>query len=388
MKTKIRLIFLIGSLSSGGKERRLIELLRYLKKQERYEILVVLAFDTIKYTDFFELDIPYKIIHKKKDYKDPSLFFKINKICREFNPDIIHTWSNMLTFYVLPVAKYYKIPLVNSQITSAKKGDSLFSIPHIAARFNLKYSDIVTSNSLAGLSSYNYYQNGKYRVVYNGINMQRFQNLPLRSIIKKRFGLYTKYALVMAASFSDNKDYGRYISICNIIERKRNDITFYAVGDGNNLSLMKDRAKTENIRNIRFTGYINNIEELISICDIGILMTNSSIHGEGISNSLLEYMALGKPVIANDAGGTKEIVTNNWNGYLFRNETNEEIADKIIELIDNKAKREAFGKNSKVIIDRYFTIDIMGTSFEKLYHDLAPDKFNKNIMNYATSSST
>ena len=57
---------------------------------------------------------------------------------------------------------------------------------------------------------------------------------------------------------------------------------------------------------IIFLGKIANVENIINIFDIGILITNSKVHGEGVSNSIIEYMALGKPVIATRGGGTDQ----------------------------------------------------------------------------------
>jgi glycosyltransferase involved in cell wall biosynthesis len=84
----------------------------------------------------------------------------------------------------------------------------------------------------------------------------------------------------------------------------------------------------------------------------------------------MEYMALGKPVIANDAGGMKELVRHNENGYLITKETDEEIAALIIELIDNQEKCVSFGNTGKKIIEESFSLDRMGKAFERVYKEV------------------
>jgi glycosyltransferase involved in cell wall biosynthesis len=91
------------------------------------------------------------------------------------------------------------------------------------------------------------------------------------------------------------------------------------------------------------------------------------VHGEGISNSIIEYMTLGKPVVANDAGGTKEIVHHNVNGYLIRHETETEMIRLITGLIDDPEKCTAFGKAGRQIIEVSFLLDNMGEAFEQTY---------------------
>ena len=112
-----------------------------------------------------------------------------------------------------------------------------------------------------------------------------------------------------------------------------------------------------------------HVESLINAADIGVLFSNKKVHGEGISNALIEYMALGKPVIANDAGGTKEIIENEINGYLLNDESEEEIANLINNLLNDPRKMEIMGKNSKERIYKDFTLERMGTAFEKIYQE-------------------
>jgi glycosyltransferase involved in cell wall biosynthesis len=370
MKPAKRILFIIGNLGAGGKERRLIELLTYLKKQGGYEILLILAFDKIEYSHFYTLGIQYRVINNKPGRKYPTFVSKLIKICRAFKPHIIHTWSALETFYMLPAAKLYKIPIINSQITNAPESRNRYSLRGLITPINVKLSDIVTSNSFAGLASYRLPQNGKYRVIYNGINMERFSNLSSVEVLRKHFRLNTEYAVLMVADFSDTKDYEKYLNICKQVEQMRNDITFFAVGDGDYMSKMKEKALIENLKNIRFTGRIQNVEELVSICDIGILF---STNGEGISNSILEYMASGKPVIATNAGGTKEILKHKESGYLITNESDKEIADIIIKLLNDPDLRKTWGQNGKTTILRSFTMEKMGAKFVNLYAELFPD---------------
>ena len=67
---KIRILFFIGKLGAGGKERRLIELLTYLKEKGGYELMLVLTKDIIHYPYFYKLDIPCKIIEKNRTRND------------------------------------------------------------------------------------------------------------------------------------------------------------------------------------------------------------------------------------------------------------------------------------------------------------------------------
>jgi len=346
--------------------------LKYLKENTSFEMLVVLRQEKIDYPAFYDLRIPYKLLTKNYKPKDLTLHWKFYKICQDFKPDLIHSWGKMPAFVSLLTVILKGIPLVNSQITSAPPHIETLSFNNLTNKINFKLSDVILSNSEAGLHVYNP-PFSKSKVIYNGINLSRFEGLPPADQIRKKNDIKTKYLVVMVASFSENKDYRKFLNVCQQVSKKREDITFVAAGDGKYLKTIRAEADEMNVKNIRFTGRITNVEELIHASDIGMLLTNKTVHGEGISNAIMEYMALGKPVIANDAGGTKEIVEHNKNGYLITGESVQDIAEMIIRLIEDNELRKQFGETGKTIIHEKFSLEKMGRSFEELYDEVLMD---------------
>lgn len=366
----MRILFFIESLHSGGKERRLVELLTYLKVKPGYELMVVLTKQEIHYKKLLELEIPYVVLEKKRLKKDPQLFVKFYKICKKYRPDIIHTWGAFVSFLSLPAILFQGIPLVNGQITSAFPKIPKCSKLYVMSKMSFRFSKAILANSLAGLKSYNI-DNKKGKVIYNGINLHRFQNLADAETVKLKYGIKTLFSIIMVASFSDMKDHDKFIDLAKEIANLSKDVTFIAVGDGIHLQRIKKRVLDEQITNVTFTGQVDDVESLVSLADIGVLF---SPHGEGISNSIMEYMALGKPVIANDCGGTKEIVNHGINGYLLTDESPAMIAGLIIDLLSDGEKRTRMGDEGRRIIDESFTIDRMGKEFEKVYREVMANK--------------
>ncbi len=359
----MKVLMSIERLGFGGKERLFVELVKYLAEETSIELYVVFSNSKIEYTEFYDFNennVKYDIIEDGKKNKLKA-FLKFFKICKSFKPDIIHTWGNKSTFYALPAKILLNIPLVNYQITAAPPHINWFSLYGVMAKLNFKFSDIIVANSYAGLISFNI--NKKSNVIYNGMNLKRFLNLIDKQTIKEKYEVSTEYAIIKVASFTKMKDYSRFINIAKKMKTIRDDISFIAVGDGPNLDKIKHRVEIEDISNVIFTGRIDDLESLIAACDIGILL---SPRGEGISCAITEYMALGLPVIANDIGGTREIVNEN-NGFLINNETEIEIVEKINTLLDNKTLAEKLGKNAKDIIYREFPIEAMGEKFKNLY---------------------
>jgi glycosyltransferase involved in cell wall biosynthesis len=376
---KTRILYFIGGLTAGGKERRLIELLTYLKAKGGFEIMLVLTKEEIHYPAFHALGIPYQVIKKSWKRYDLTIFYKFYKICRQFQPDLIHSWGRMQSLYSLPAVLAYRIPLINSQITTAPPAVYKKSAVSLLDKILFNFSTVILSNSKAGIAAFNPPAKKSY-VIYNGMNPKRFMNLPPAAAIKEKYKIGTPTAVVMAASFTDNKDYDTFFNVAEHITRLRDDITFIGVGryDQDNPKYERILRLSNNNPRIIFPGRINDVEALVNACDIGVLFSQD-IHGEGLSNSILEYMALGKPVIANDSGGTKEIVHHNKNGYLITNQTVEEIADLILSLVIDTEKYRAFGAASRNIIKETFALETMGFSFEQVYRAGMPYKTRKVI---------
>lgn len=372
---KIKILFFIGTLRAGGKERRLIELLTYLKSKGLYEMEIVFTSYEIHYPDFFSLGIPFEVIKKEFSKNDPTVIYKFYNICKRKKPHIIHSWGKVQSFYTLPTIIFQHISLINSQITSAPPDTSKFSLENMVNQLIFHFSTVVLANSKAGIRAF-YPPSNKSRLIYNGINLNRFENLPDKLQVKAKYSLNTPFVVVMIASISPKKDYSMFYRVASKVMARRTDVSFIGAGAyfPHDPEFKKITDLTQNNPNMHFVGRINDVEALVNCCDIGMLF---SPFGEGISNTLLEYMALGKPVIANKIGGNTEIITNNQNGYLVENESEEDISKLIIDLIDDEEKRERFGAFSKQFIRDKFTIEKMGQAFEQVYQQCSAERGTK-----------
>jgi len=365
----MKILYFIPSLRAGGKERRLVELITYLKRETTIDIHLVLMNENIHYKSITNIGINFYIIERKIK-KDPSVFFRFFSLCKKINPSIIHSWAGMTTFYAIPSKILLNIPLINNQIsTSNPLLFNLSRIEPIVFRINYRFSDLMIANSQAGLNSYNLKLSNKNRVIYNGINKERFTNIENDNSLKNIWGVSTRYIIIMIASFMRNKYYDLLIDVAKIINENRKDVSFICIGDGETLDSIHNRIIIEGISNVILLGKQQYIENYILQSDIGILLTES----EGVSNAIIEYMAFGKPVITNDQkGGSKEIIENDINGFITSNNPIE-ISNKINYLIDNLKIRTKIGENNRTKIIKDFTIEKMANEYIRGYNELVED---------------
>jgi glycosyltransferase involved in cell wall biosynthesis len=175
----------------------------------------------------------------------------------------------------------------------------------------------------------------------------------------------------MVASFSDKKDYSTYIRAAKLVTDYRDDVTFVAVGAGEFFEDIKHEIyKNKNQDKVKLLGKQKRVLNIVNCFDIGVLATNIRVHGEGIPNVVMEYMALKKPVIATDCGGNRELVEDNKSGFLVQAENPEKVAEKILFLINNRDKALEIGQNGYNKLKEEFSLEAMGYSFLKLYKEL------------------
>ena len=245
----------------------------------------------------------------------------------------------------------------------------VFSKVWIRSKLTFPFSDIILSNSYAGLKSYNVPNKRSY-CIHNGFDFSRLDRLEDKKKVREKFDVVTEKVVGMVGAFADRKDYKTYLFAAMKILSKRNDVSFMAVGEGKNLEDCKKLVKKENKNKIIFTGKQNDVESIVNIFDIGILACNTNGHAEGISNSIMEYMALGKPVIATDCRGTRELVIHNKTGYLIKNQDIKGLIYYINLLLRDKTLSDEMGKNGYYRIKSKFSYYKMINQYVKMYYNV------------------
>lgn len=355
----MRILFIIESLKCGGKERRIIELLKEMSLE--YDIQLILMSEEIHYNEVYDLDIKiYKF--KRNIFSDFLILRRFKIILDNFQPNIVNCWDNIAAIHFVLICNFKKITFINSMITSAPSKIPHFSKLYFINLFLFKFSDIILSNSQAGLISYNAPLK-KSCVIRNGFNFERLKILESKKEVKSKLEIGNSKIIGMVASFSEKKDYETFIKAANLILKIKKDIVFVAIGDGPLLKHTKSLVKSEMQSNFRFLGKIDNVESYINIFDIAVLSTYS----EGISNSILEYMSLSKPVIATDGGGTNELVINNQTGFLIEPRNHKKLSQKIIYLLNNNKMSIEMGLKGRRRIENEFSINKMISSTIDLF---------------------
>lgn len=369
----MKILMVINCLSKGGRERRMLELVKGLKEKNKdFDIYLISLSDKIDYQYVYDLPIKFKVINKKE--KDFSLIFKLRKIIKQFNPDIIHSWDVMSSGYLTAANLFINKILVNGVIYNSAQNSDWYERDYYKIKFFTAISDITVANSHAGIKAFKANPN-KSVCIYNGIDLKRFDNLkPVaeveQNILKRPKGDH--FIATMVAAFENRKDYDTLIAAAVKLCSNNSKLIFLLIGEGSTKPGIMQKVPAEMLnKQIYFLGLRDDIESIHQITDVGLLI---SAPCEGLSNSIIEYMAAGKPVIATEGGGTGELIKDGYNGFLIENKNSDQVVTKIETLMNDRALAASLGANGNKWVRENLDVKRMTDSYIDLYSKLVNKK--------------
>lgn len=337
-------------------------MIKGLVKRPDYKLCLCVLDEKIEFPELFDhLNDVY--IFKRGNKFNIHLLLELSRIALKFRPDVVHTWDAIASFYANFLKFQIKFFYLNNTIRWAQPKDFFSVSDKLLFNLNFFFSNIVVANSFAGLKLYAPAKKGA--VVYNGFDLQRASIQESVASLKEEYKIKSDKVVGMVANITDLKDYSTFINAAAIISKKRDDTVFLAVGTGNKINETKNLVTELKLdQQFIFMEEHNQIERIIKTFDVGVLSSFS----EGMSNSIMEYMALAKPVVATDSGGTREIIIDGETGFLTKPKDCNDLAEKIEFLLVNSEKSIEFGLNGLSRISIKFGLEQMVNNYISLYN--------------------
>ena len=243
----------------------------------------------------------------------------------------------------------------------------MFSKDWLRSKLTFPFSRLIVANSHAGLNAF-HASHRKSRVIYNGYDFGRNANLLDPSLLRVKYKLTGKIVITMIAGFYQRKDYETFCRTAEKLKSGHEDLVFMAIGDGYNQGYYK--SKYGQLQNLLLTGKIEDVESYVNMCDIGVLLSNPKVHKEGISNSLMETMAFGKPVIATKGGGTNELIEDGVSGILIEPGSVADFENALFRILNDPDFARQLGDSAKIRIQEMFSIQKMVQSTIEIYSEV------------------
>jgi len=350
----------------GGAERQLLELFRGLDRERFSPHLICLEKGGQVAERAGELDVPVSHVTRKWRW-DLGVITGINRFIGANSIRIVHAYLGLPGFYGATAGKLAGSKVITTIRIAGPRGRP----SDITERFAFLISDRIISNSRAGADYYfrRFPGRGKTEIIYNGYDMSDFQGRGARS--RHDLGLPSEGLIIgHVANLSYLKDYPTFLKALAAVFPEVPDSHAVIVGDGDRRADYEAIAESLGIRErTHFLGHRRDVLDLVSHFDIGVLASHPE-YGEGLSNSIAEYMGFGKPVIATDIGGNPELVDEGVTGLLCPAGDPEAMAEKLLVLLRDEVLRNTMGERGNEFFLANLTLERMVNETERVYEDL------------------
>lgn len=208
----------------------------------------------------------------------------------------------------------------------------------------------------------------KIRVIHNGVDVASVDRIKAHDI-RREFGWPASTRIVGAATrLIDYKGVDTLIDAIGTI--RRSDVRCVLVGDGPQRQELERKVASMDLGgHVRFVGTQHPSEPWIKGCDIAVLTTR--IDSEHCSNSILEYMACARSVVATAVAGVPELVDDGVTGILVPRNRPDAVAEALTRLIDDPVLREKMGTGGRKRIEEHFRVECVATAFANLWREVA-----------------
>ncbi|MCM8786232.1 MAG: glycosyltransferase [Candidatus Omnitrophica bacterium] len=374
LSEKIKICYIIGTLEVGGAEKQLYLLIKNLDK-ERFKPFLIALRDGRMRKDFEEITNLYLL--KKRFKFDLAILLGLIRIIKKEKPDILHTFMFTSNTWGRLAGIICKIPVI---IASERSADLWKKWYHnLIDRFLLKFTKKIICNSEEVKNIYIKRidgKNRKFEVIYNGIEIEKYEKIKESVKLKEEFGIKNEKIILTGGRLSFEKNLKRFLFVAKKIKGDFENVKFLIVGEGEEKERLKKLAENLNIKDsVIFTGYRNDLPELIKISDTVVLISL----WEGMPNLIIEGMTCKKPVICTKIGGGKEIIKDGENGFLVDPDDEEEIKEKILFLLKNDEKCKIMGEKGYNFAKKTFSLKNMVENYQNLYIKLLGKGINVKI---------
>lgn len=346
----------------AGSTNSIAYLCTYLAKRGHKVFLACrpesLIWSMLKDTDVQTIDVEFK---SKFDLKAAR---EIRDIAKSEEIDIINTQAGKDRYTVIWSRLFYGLKTVHINTRRQRpKSDGGFMINRFIAANTNKI--VAVSHSIKSALEGIGYPKSHIEVIHNGTPKEKYQKADPEIIEKLKKDLEIDGSVPVIGSVSRLKNHIQLISALDHLDRK---VKLLLVGMEENEEFREIINNYKIPHEVYFTGTVSNTEALAYLSLFDIKVQPSTM--EGISQSILEAMALGIPVIATNASGNPELVKQGENGLLFEDGDIQGLASSIIRLLDHPDLRDRYSKAGLKTAFEEFSIEKTVDNYENLFNRL------------------
>jgi glycosyltransferase involved in cell wall biosynthesis len=349
----LRVLVAIDVLEPDGAERQMALTVTNLPKE--YEVRCFALADGPFAAYLRDRGIDLEIAERRWKY-DPLPLLRLWGTVARWRPHLVHSWGYVTTLAGFPIYRALGIPFIDGTI---RTGDvELGRSSRCTA--GMDRASLVVANSQSGLTSA-HVPPERGRVIRNGFDFSRIAVVPSRREDER-------FTVVMAARMHPAKDHACFIAAARTlaVDLGPGALRFVALGDGPDRQRLESEARDLIEAGVLEIGYAPDVIPRLLACDCGVLMTAPN-RVEGCSNTILEYMACGLPVVCSRGGGTDELVVHGDTGLLVAPGDDQGLAAQLRWVCEHREAARAMGARAAEMVRREYSLEAMIRATERVY---------------------
>jgi glycosyltransferase involved in cell wall biosynthesis len=382
---KPNVLQIISSFHQGGSERQGVQTTRLLGETGRYRVHLACLDPTGPLraeADRLGLQIPSFPLTSFYDRNMVVQLRRFVRYLRVHKIDVVQTYDFYTNVFGMLGATLARVPV---RIAARRETAGLRTAPQrILEQRMFQLAHVVAVNSDA--VGRELIQNGvparKILTIYNGMDTHRIYPLPdlHREETLASFNLPQEgnrcFVTIIANMRHAMKDQATFLRAAQRVHAALPEAAFVLAGEGDLTETYRGLAAELGLtQDTFFVGRCARVAELLAVSDVCVL---SSCGVEGFSNSIIEYMAAARPVVATDVGGAAEAVLDGETGYIVQPGDAETLAARLIELLTNPTRARAMGALGLQVVREKFSCEAQLERIEALYDELLQERQASN----------
>ena len=322
----MKILHVITSLSTGGAEKLIVDLLpRFHNMGHQVHLCLFDGTQTPFYQDIKKTGVHIISLSEGGYIYNPVNLLRLIKLLKKGNYDVVHTHNTVCQFYAAIASLVCSVPLCTTEHSTSNRRRNWKWYAPIDKWMYKHYNSIIcisdaTENNLRGFIGGG---GQKISTIYNGIDVLKYRNaIAIDRLSVTAFA--NRIILVMVAGFRYQKDQETVVRAASLLP---DNYEIWFVGDGQRRPIIENKIREYNVESkVRLLGVRTDVEAILKAADIVIM----SSHCEGFGLAAVEGMASGKPVIASDVEGLSQVVEGA--GVLFPHANEKALVKAILHL--------------------------------------------------------
>jgi sugar transferase (PEP-CTERM/EpsH1 system associated) len=372
MPRPIRILHVVDNLGKGGLENGLVNLIARLDPN-RFQHVVCAIRRLGPNAERLEA-AGAQVICLGTQASSQFQMWTLARTIREVNPDLVHSRNWAAIESVLAGRWNRSRGLIHSE--HGLEADTIIKEPwrrNCFRRLAFELADRVlsVSHQLRDLHARRTgFPSRRITVIHNGVDSERYRPNPqVRARVREELGISeNEFCIGCVGNLTPVKDYPTALNAVDAFDNQCTGWRLLVIGEGAERPKLEEmvQAHPQWKNRVSFLGLSHRVPELLAAMDVYLL---SSVI-EGISNSLLEAMASGLPVIATAVGGNPEVVVDGDSGLLFPSGDFERLAGQLLLLQKRTDFRLGLAQQARRRVRQEFSMDAMVGKYQEVYESL------------------